>query len=169
MSEVDGFAATLSELDAVVDRSRERKERSGFFAALYRSVTHEVATRTASGQFEQPARMERFVTRFAARYLDAPEKAGDVIAAFSRADEVIDWTHFLIAEERKRLKEFRAEEAKLRSLETMLKNAKLNWHEFDLSKSRQQADEVFTEATKIKNGLWKGAPAFQRDVRGQRQ
>jgi hypothetical protein len=71
MSEVDGFATTLSELDAVVDRSRERKDRSGFFAALYRSVTHEVATRTASGQFEQPARMERFVTRFAARYLDA--------------------------------------------------------------------------------------------------
>jgi cytochrome c peroxidase len=38
----------------------------------------------------------------AANYLDAPEKAGDVIAAFSRADEVIDWTYFLIAEERKR-------------------------------------------------------------------
>src|SRR5262249_49501529 len=41
----------------------------------------------------------------AAQYLDAPERAGDVIAAFSRADEVIDWTHSLIAEERKRLKE----------------------------------------------------------------
>jgi hypothetical protein len=45
----------------------------------------------------------------------------------------------------------------------------MNWHEFDLSKSRQQADEVFTEATKIKNGLWKNATAYQRDVRRQRQ
>lgn len=105
----------------------------------------------------------------AAQYLDAPEKAGDVIAAFSRADEVIDWTYFLISEERKRLKEFRAEEAKLKSLEAVLKGAKLNWHEFDLSKSRQQSDEVFTEATKIKNGLWKGAPANRRDVQRQRQ
>jgi hypothetical protein len=96
-----------------------------------------------------------------------PEKAGDVIAAFSRADEVIDWTYFLIAEERKRLKEFRAEEAKLKRLGAILKGAKLNWHEFDLGKSRQQADEVFTEATKIKNGLWKGAPAYQRPRRRQ--
>jgi len=38
-----------------------------------------------------------------------------------------------------------------------------------LSKSRQQADEVFNEATKIKNGLWKNAPAYQRDVGRRRQ
>jgi len=105
----------------------------------------------------------------AANYLDAPEKAGDVIAAFSRADEVIDWTYFLIAEERKRPKGFRAEEAQLKRLEAVLKNAKLSWHGFDLGKSRQQADEVFTEATKIKNGLWKIAPSPQRDVPRQRQ
>jgi hypothetical protein len=98
----------------------------------------------------------------AAKYLDAPEKAGDVIAAFSRADEVIEWAYFLIAEEKKRLKEFRAEEAKLKRLAEILKGAKLNWHDFDLSKSRQQADEVFTEATKIKNGLRKDAPVYQR-------
>jgi Cytochrome c3 len=105
----------------------------------------------------------------AAQYLDVPEKAGDVIAAFSRADEVIDWTYFLITEERKRLEGFKTEEAQLKRLEAILKGAKLNWHEFDLGKSRQQADEVFTEATKIKNGLWKGAPAYRRDVRRQRQ
>jgi hypothetical protein len=94
----------------------------------------------------------------AAQYLDAPEKAGDVIAAFSRADEVIDWTYFLIAEERKRLKEFRAEEAQLKRLEVVLKSAKLGWHEFDLSKSRQQADSVFTEANIIKNNLRRRSP-----------
>ena len=105
----------------------------------------------------------------AANYLDAPEKAGDVIAAFSRADEVIDWTYFLIAEERKRPKGFRAEEAQLKRLEAVLKSAKLSWHGFDLGKSRQQADEVFTEATKIKNGLWKIAPSPQRDDPRQRQ
>jgi hypothetical protein len=105
----------------------------------------------------------------ASKYLDAPEKAGDVIAAFSRADEVIDWTYFLIAEERKRLKGFRSEEAQLKRLEAILKGAKLNWHEFDLGKSRQQADEVFAEATKIMNGLWKNTPPVPRDLRRQRR
>jgi hypothetical protein len=71
MTDADGFATTLAALDAVVERSRERKDRSGFFAALYRGVTHEVAARTEAGQFEQPTRMQRFVTRFAGRYLDA--------------------------------------------------------------------------------------------------
>jgi Family of unknown function (DUF5995) len=66
-----GFRATLDALDAVVERSRARKDRSGFFAALYRGVTQEVADRAASGQFEHPERMQQFVCRFADRYLDA--------------------------------------------------------------------------------------------------
>jgi hypothetical protein len=65
------FSATLDALDAVVLRSRERSDRSGFFAALYRGVTREVAARAAAGQFEHAARMERFVAEFAERYLAA--------------------------------------------------------------------------------------------------
>jgi hypothetical protein len=94
----------------------------------------------------------------AEQYIEVPEKAGDVIAAFSRADEVIDWTYFLITEDRKRVRGFRTEEAQLKRLEEVLKGAKLKWHEFDLGKSRQQADQVFLEATRIKNNLWRKAP-----------
>ncbi|MCI0337481.1 MAG: cytochrome c3 family protein [Acidobacteria bacterium] len=94
----------------------------------------------------------------AAQYLEVPEKAGDVIAAFSRADEVIDWSYFLIAEERKRVRGFKAEEEQLKRLAAILKGAKLNWHEFDLSKSRGQADQVFFEATKVMNKLWRKSP-----------
>jgi hypothetical protein len=65
------LAATLEALDAVVRRSRERRDRSGFFAALYGGVTREVAARAAAGEFEQVARMERFVAEFAERYLVA--------------------------------------------------------------------------------------------------
>jgi hypothetical protein len=50
-------------------------------------------------------------------------------------------------------KGFRAEEAQLKQLEAVLKSAKLSWHVFNLSKSRQQADHVFSEAAKIKNNL----------------
>ncbi len=94
----------------------------------------------------------------AAQYLDAPEKGGDVIAAFSRADAVIDWSYFLIVDGSRYPKEFQAQEAQLKQLQLVLKSAKLSWHEFDLSKSRQQADRVFTEATKIKNSVWRSAP-----------
>jgi hypothetical protein len=91
----------------------------------------------------------------AAQHTEVPEKAGDVIAAFSRADEVIEWTHFLISEERTRAGRFRAEEAQLKRLEADIKSAKLRWHEFDLGKSREKADQVFSNATKIKNSLWR--------------
>ena len=34
-----------------------------------------------------------------------------------------------------------------------MKSAKLSWHEFNLSKSRHEADKVFSEATRLKNNL----------------
>jgi hypothetical protein len=89
----------------------------------------------------------------AAQSLEVPQRASDVIAAFSRADEVMDWTWFLINEDRKRVRRYKPEQAELKRLETMMKSAKLSWHEFNLSKSRHEADKVFGEATKLKNNL----------------
>lgn len=89
----------------------------------------------------------------AAQYLDVLERAGDVIAAFSRADEVTDWAQFLIAEQRQRGRSLDAEAEQLRRLAAILQDAKLSWHKFNLPRSRQQADQVFFAAGKIKDGL----------------
>ncbi len=91
----------------------------------------------------------------APRSAGVPAQAGEAIAAFSRADEVIEWTHFLIAEEKRGANAFKAETAQLQRLAALSQSAKLSFHEFDLAKSRQQADQVFTAATKIKNNLGK--------------
>jgi Family of unknown function (DUF5995) len=65
------FGSTIGALDQVVERARQRHERTGFFAALYRGVTVEMATRARAGHFEDPIRIERFTSGFARRYLDA--------------------------------------------------------------------------------------------------
>lgn len=89
----------------------------------------------------------------AAKYAQVPEAATDVIAAFNRANEVIEWSNFLISEGSKRRMQLKAEEAELKKLGQILKAAKLKWHEFDLNGSRQHADQVFNEAMKVKNRL----------------
>lgn len=61
----------IDEMDQVVAECRERGDRAGYFAALYRNVTREVARRSAAGQFADPERMALFTTAFARRYLDA--------------------------------------------------------------------------------------------------
>jgi len=60
--------AVIIELDAAVSAACERRDRLGFFAALYRQTTRAVRDQTASGRFDDAERMGRFVTRFAARY-----------------------------------------------------------------------------------------------------
>ena len=65
------FAATIAALTAVMDECSERDDRAGYFAAMYLAVTRTVKARAAAGVFDDPARMERFASRFAGRYLDA--------------------------------------------------------------------------------------------------
>ena len=43
---------------------------------MYLAVTRTVRRRSDDGAFENPARMERFITTFADRYLDAPTTRG---------------------------------------------------------------------------------------------
>ena len=83
-----------------------------------------------------------------------PDQAVAVIAAFTRADEVIDWSYYLMREAQKKNQRFPAQTAELRQLAAILKEAKLSFHAFDLKSSRQKADEVFTRGNKVKDYIW---------------
>jgi hypothetical protein len=67
------FDQTLGALDVVLDRCAADGDRIGYFAAMYVAVTTTIGERADSGRFEDAARMERFVSHFARRYLDAVE------------------------------------------------------------------------------------------------
>lgn len=62
---------TIAALTSIVEPCARRGDRVGYFAAMYLAVTNTVRARAEAGAFEDAARMERFVTGFAGRYLDA--------------------------------------------------------------------------------------------------
>lgn len=65
------FADVLRDLDRIRDGCRKNRDRNGYFAAMYGRVTAAVEQRARQGRFDDPARMEAFVARFARRYIDA--------------------------------------------------------------------------------------------------
>ena len=65
------YESTAGALERIVERCSTSGDRAGYFAAMYLAVTRTVMQRAAAGSFEDPPRMERFITTFAARYLDA--------------------------------------------------------------------------------------------------
>ena len=81
------YDETVGALTTIVDRAVAADDRIGYFAAMYLAVTRTVRRRSADGRFEDPARMERFVTSFAARYLDAHDawRTGEPCAQSWRA------------------------------------------------------------------------------------
>ena len=64
----------IQQLDNIVDWARSTKSRLGYFAALYRKVTHKVKEGIEDGFFEDGERMERLDVTFANRYLEAIEQ-----------------------------------------------------------------------------------------------
>lgn len=68
---IDSVQGVLDALDEVIRRSLERRDRAGYFAAMYRQVTAKVAEGIAAGFFDDGPRMERLDVTFASRYLDA--------------------------------------------------------------------------------------------------
>ena len=93
--------AVLEQLDGVVAAARATGDRLGFFAALYRQTTARVGEEVRAGLFDDGERMERFVDRFAKRYL-APLRAWQAgspelvprswratFSAASRSDKVV--------------------------------------------------------------------------------
>ena len=63
----------LEDLTRVIDRARANQSPQGYFAALYLTVTREIAQKIEGGYFEDGPRMERFDVNFASRYLKANE------------------------------------------------------------------------------------------------
>jgi hypothetical protein len=61
----------LAALDAIIGRAIVERDRLGYFAVLYRTVTAAVKTGIADGRFEDGRRMERLDVAFANRYLMA--------------------------------------------------------------------------------------------------
>ncbi len=65
------YDGVLAALETIVERAGRDGDRNGYFAAMYLAVTRTVLERSATGRFHDADRMERFVTGFALRYLDA--------------------------------------------------------------------------------------------------
>ncbi|MDQ6829249.1 MAG: DUF5995 family protein [Gemmatimonadota bacterium] len=64
----------LAQLDAIIERAIAERDRLGFFAVLYRTVTASVKDGIAAGRFQDGPRMERLDVVFANRYLDALDR-----------------------------------------------------------------------------------------------
>lgn len=94
----------------------------------------------------------------AASYAQVPAQAGQTIAAFSRADGIVEWARELMREGKQKNLSFRAEEKQMQQFEQAMKAAKTQWHAFNLTDSRRTADEVFRQATTVKDGVWKKLP-----------
>ena len=71
MGDAGTYDETVASLEAIVERCATSGDRAGYFAAMYLAVTRTVRRRSVDGRFADAARMERFVTGFARRYLDA--------------------------------------------------------------------------------------------------
>ena len=65
---IDEVIARLTE---IIDESRQRRSRLGYFAALYRKVTINVKEGIANNDFQNGERMARLDVNFADRYLEA--------------------------------------------------------------------------------------------------
>jgi hypothetical protein len=61
----------IARLDAIIEQAMAERDRLGFFAVLYRTVTVAVRAGIAAGRFQDGPRMERLDVVFANRYLHA--------------------------------------------------------------------------------------------------
>jgi len=61
----------LLELDKIILRARNERDRLGYFATLYRNVTLKIKAGIAAGLFEDGLRMEKLDVTFASGYLKA--------------------------------------------------------------------------------------------------
>ncbi|HSG82178.1 MAG TPA: DUF5995 family protein [Gemmatimonadota bacterium] len=95
----------IVQLEDVVDWSRTRRSRLGYFAALYRKVTIAVKDGIADGAFEHGPRMEQLDVVFANRYLNAvdiyrrgqkPTRSWQVAFDASKSRQLIVLQHLLL-------------------------------------------------------------------------
>jgi hypothetical protein len=102
-------AATIDEviarLDEIIERAIVERDRLGYFAVLYRTVTAAVKQGIAAGRFEDGPRMERLDVVFANRYLAAfdahrrggrPTESWRVAFAAGTSRRVVIMQHLLL-------------------------------------------------------------------------
>lgn len=61
----------LQKMDTIVDQCRRESLRAGYFAVLYRFVTHRIKKGIENDEFDDSDRMETLDTLFAQRFFDA--------------------------------------------------------------------------------------------------
>jgi hypothetical protein len=95
----------IARLDGIVEQAIAERDRLGFFAALYRTVTDAVKRGIATGRFEDGPRMERLDVVFANRYLEAfdahrrggaPTESWQVAFAMGSSRRAVIMQHLLL-------------------------------------------------------------------------
>jgi hypothetical protein len=95
----------IARLDEIVDHAYAERDRLGFFAVLYRTVTAAVKRGIANGRFENGPRMERLDVVFANRYLEAfhlhrtggtPRRSWQVAFDVGRSRRAVIMQHLLL-------------------------------------------------------------------------
>lgn len=95
----------LARLAHIVEESKARRSRLGYFATLYRQVTLEVKRAIDEGRFQDGPRMDRFDTAFGNRYFEAlaaweagrePPKCWRVTFDLLTSDDTIILQHLLL-------------------------------------------------------------------------
>ncbi len=74
------IGGVIERLEGIIEECVARRDRLGYFAALYNRVTESVRAGIANGEFEDGPRMERLDVTFACRYLAAYDayRAGEL-------------------------------------------------------------------------------------------
>lgn len=81
------------------------------------------------------------------------KKSVDTLNALRRANGVVVWAEGLIKDAQNKKVSVSNEEARVKSVREMLKEAKASWHTFTLDDTRKKADAVFEAGTRVKDAL----------------
>lgn len=83
------------------------------------------------------------------------EKAEAVMQSLNRADVAVAWATSLLREAEMKRRNIAVERLQVTAAQGMLKEAKFNWHAFDLLVTQKKADEAFSAAINAKEELSK--------------
>jgi hypothetical protein len=89
----------------------------------------------------------------ASKHLEVPAKAQELVAAIERVDGIVVWANGLLDAAKDRKLDVAAEEKQLKTVDSLLREAKANWHTFTLVGVKEKADQAFELGTKAKDGL----------------
>ena len=84
---------------------------------------------------------------------EIPDKAEEVMQALGRANMVTLWAERLVDEARNRKLNLPEAESEMKVVRSMLTEAKVSWHAFNLEVVGKKADAAFEHGTKLKDAL----------------